>query len=87
LLQGEGAADIGVEDEETVRTAFQDGVAEVVETASRSESLVLAQVFDRDLGVSAATVLDEVAEDCLIVVTDNEDLANLGEFGDGSEAV
>jgi hypothetical protein len=87
LLQGEGAADIGVEDEETVRAALQDGVAEVVETASRSESLVLAQVFDRDLGVSAATVLDEVAEDCLIVVTDNEDLANLGEFGDGSEAV
>jgi hypothetical protein len=87
LLQGEGAADIGVEDEETVRAALQDGVAEVVETASRSESLVLAQVFDGDLGVGAATVLDEVAEDCLIVVTDNEDLANLGEFGDGSEAV
>jgi hypothetical protein len=87
LLQGERAADIGVEDEETVRAALQDGVAEVVETASRPESLVLAQVFDRDLGVGASAVLDEVAEDCLIVVTDNEDLADLGEFGDGGEAV
>jgi hypothetical protein len=87
LLQREGAADIGVEDEKTVRAALQDGVAEVVETTSRSESLVLAQVFDGDLGVSAATVLDEVAEDCLIVVTDNEDLANLRKFGNGSEAV
>jgi hypothetical protein len=87
LLQGEGAADIGVKDEETVRAALQDGVAEMVETTSRSKSLVLAQVFDGDLRVSAATVLDEVAEDGLIVVTDNEDLANLGELGDGSEAV
>ena len=59
----------------------------MVETAGRSKSLVLAQVFNRDLGVGAAAVLDEVAEDCLIVVTDNEDLADLGEFGDGSEAV
>jgi len=87
LLQGEGAADIGVENEETVRAALQDGVAEVVETTGRSKSLVLAQVLDGDLRVSAATVLDKVAEDCLIVVTDNEDLANLRKLGDGSEAV
>jgi hypothetical protein len=87
LLQGEGAADIGVEDEEAVRTALQDGIAEVVKTASRSQSLVLAQVFNGDLRVGASTVLDEVAEDCLIIVTDNEDLADLGELGDGSEAV
>jgi hypothetical protein len=87
LLEGEGAADIGVEDEETVRAALQDGVAEMVEATSRSKSLVLAQVFDGDLRVSAATVLDEVAEDGLIVVTDNEDLTNLRELSDGREAV
>jgi hypothetical protein len=87
LLEGEGAADIGVEDEETVRAALQDGVAEMVEATSRSKSLVLAQVFDGDLRVSAATVLDEIAEDGLIVVTDNEDLTNLRELSDGREAV
>jgi hypothetical protein len=37
--------------------------------------------------VCARRVLDEVAEDGLIVVTDNEDLVDLGKFGDGSEAV
>jgi hypothetical protein len=87
LLEGERAADIGVEDEETVRAALQDGVAEMVEATSRSKSLVLAQVFDGDLRVSAATVLDEIAEDGLIVVTDNEDLTNLRELSDGREAV
>lgn len=87
MFKREGAADIGVEDEETVRTALQDSIAEMVEAASRSQSLVLSEIFDGDLRVSAPTVLNEVAEDCLIVVTDNEDLADLGEFGDGSEAV
>jgi len=37
--------------------------------------------------VCARAVLDEVAEDGLIVVTNNEDLVDLGQFGDGSEAV
>jgi len=87
LLEREGAADIGVEHEETVRAALQDGIAEVVESASRSQSLVLAQVFDGYLWVRAAAVLNEVAKDCLIVVTNDEDFANLRELGDGSEAV
>jgi hypothetical protein len=37
--------------------------------------------------VCTGGVLNKVAEDGLIVVTDNEDLVDLGKFGDGSEAV
>lgn len=36
VLQGEGAADVGVEDEEAVRVAFEDDIAEVVEAAGGS---------------------------------------------------
>ena len=37
--------------------------------------------------VAAGAVLDEVAEDGLIVVADNEDLADGRDFGDGGKAV
>lgn len=37
--------------------------------------------------VGARAVLDEVTEDGLIVVADNEDLADGRDFGDGGEAV
>lgn len=39
------------------------------------------------MGVCAAAVLDEVAEDALVVVADNEDLADLWDSCDGGEAV
>jgi hypothetical protein len=87
LLQRERTADIGIEDEEAVGAAFEDRIAEVVETTSGSECLVFAQVLHGDLWVCAGAVLNEVAEDCLIVVTNNEDLVDLRQFGDRSEAV
>jgi hypothetical protein len=37
--------------------------------------------------VCAGAVLNEVAKDCLIVVTNDEDLVDLRKFGDRSEAV
>jgi hypothetical protein len=49
--------------------------------------LVLSQVFDGDVGMCTSAVFDELSEDTLIVVADNEDLANLGDFGDSGEAV
>ena len=49
-LEREGAADVRVEDEEPVGAAFQDGIAEVVQTAGRAERPVLAQVGDLELG-------------------------------------
>jgi hypothetical protein len=87
LLQRERAADIGIEDEEAVGASLENSIAEVVKTTSSSESLVFAQVFHGDLRMCAGAVLDEVAEDCLIVVTNNEDLVDLRKFGDRSEAV
>ena len=59
----------------------------MVQPARGSQGLVLAQVLNRDVGVCAVGVLDEVAEDGLVVVADDEDLADLGDFGDGGEAV
>jgi len=87
LLQRKGAADIGIEHEEAVGAAFEDGVAEVVEAAGGTEGLVLAEVFDGDGGVGAAAVFDEVAEDGFVVVADDEDFADLEDAGDGGEAV
>jgi len=87
LLQREGTAHVGVQDEEAVRAALEDSIAEVVKTSSGSECLILAQVLHGDLRVCAGAVLNEVAEYGLIVVTNDEDLVDLGEFGDGSEAV
>jgi len=49
--------------------------------------LVFAEVFDGDLRVCARAVFDEVAEDGFVVVADNEDFADVGEAGDGGEAV
>lgn len=49
--------------------------------------MVLAQVADGDGRVGARAVLDEVAEDALVVVADDEDFADLGDAGDGGEAV
>lgn len=59
----------------------------MVQTTGGAKRLVLAEVFDRDMWVGAGAVLDEVAEDGLIVVADNEDLADGRDFGDGGKAV
>lgn len=59
----------------------------MVETACGAESLVLAEVFDGDIRVCAGAVLDEVAEDGLVIVADDEDFADLWESGDCGEAV
>ncbi len=39
--------------------------------------MVLAEVAEGDVGVRAGAVLDEVAEDALVVVADDEDLTDL----------
>ena len=59
----------------------------MVESACRAQRLVLTKVADGAVGVCSTAVLDEVAEDALIVVANDEDFADLGEFGDGGEAV
>ena len=87
VVEGEGAAHVGVEDEEALGLALEDRIAEMVEAACRAERLVLAQVFDGQLGELAAGVIDEVAEDGLVVVADHAHLLDVGHFGNGGQAV
>jgi hypothetical protein len=87
LLEREGTAHIGVENEEAVRSSLEDSIAEMVETTGGAQRLVFAKVFDADVWVGARAVFDEVPEDGLVVVAHDEDLADLGHAGDGGEAV
>lgn len=45
LAKWERAADIGVENEKSIRTVFEDGITEVIETASCPQSLVFSEVL------------------------------------------
>jgi hypothetical protein len=49
--------------------------------------LIFAEVFDGELGEFLGRVFDEVAENVLLVVSDDEDFPNRRNFSDGSEAV
>lgn len=70
LAQGKGAAHVAVEDEQALRTALEDNVAEVVQAAGGAQRLVLPQVLDGQLGEFVDGILDEVPEDGLVVVAD-----------------
>ena len=59
----------------------------MVETASRAQCLVFAQVADSDLRVFFALILDEVTEDRLFIVADNKDLLDVCYLGYCVEAV
>lgn len=83
----EGAADVGVQDEEALWLALQDGVAEVVETTCGSESLILAEILDSELWELGGGVLDEVAENVLLIVSNHADLLNIWNLCDGGKAV
>jgi len=87
LVQREGAADVGVEDEDALGAALEDGIAEVVEAASGAEGLVLSKVLDGQVGELVAGILDEVSEDRLVVVTDHDNLLDGRDLGDRREAV
>lgn len=87
LLQRERAADVGVEDEEALGAALEDGISEVVQSTSSAQRLVLAQISQVDAGELLGRVLDEVAEDGLVVVADDVDFLDLLDAGNGREAV
>lgn len=87
LLQREGRADVGVEDKQLLGSALEDDIAEVVETTGGTQRLVLAQVLDAQLGPCCGDGVDEGLEDGFLIVTDNEDFLDLGDGGDGAEAV
>ena len=87
LVQGEGTADVGVEDEQPLGLALEDGITEVVQATGGAEGLVFAQVFDGEVGEGGRGVLDEVAEDGLVVVADEVDFVYGRHLGDGGQAV
>lgn len=87
LVEGEGAADVRVQDEEALRLALQDGVAEVVQATGGAQGLVLAQVLDGEVWEVGGGIFDEIAEDGLVIIADEVDLVYGGDFGDGGQAV
>lgn len=89
LIKRERTANIGVENKETLGATLEDSIAEVVETASGSKCLILAEVLDSDGRELLGGVLDEVAEDRFVVVADDVNLLDLlvGDASDGGEAV
>lgn len=87
LVEGEGAADVGVEDEEALGFALEDGITEVVQATGSAKSLVFSQVFDGEIGEGGGGILEEVAEDGLVVVADEVYLVDRGDLGDGGQAV
>lgn len=49
--------------------------------------MVFAEVLDSDLGEFAGGVFDEVAEDGFIVIADEDDFFDVGDFSDCSQAM
>jgi hypothetical protein len=59
----------------------------VVETTCRAQGLVLAQVLDAQLRPGGGDGVDEGLEDGLLIVSDDEDLLDLGDGCYSAEAV
>jgi hypothetical protein len=59
----------------------------VVETSSGAKSLVLAEILDLDVRELFGGIFDEVAEDTLVVVTYENNLLDVWDFGDGLQTV
>ena len=59
----------------------------MVEASCSPQSLVFAQVYDLDLREFLGGILDEVAEDGFIVISDHADFLNVRDLRDGGEAV
>lgn len=70
LTKREGAADIGVQDEDALGLALEDGITEMIETSCCTKCRVFTQVLNSELGELLAGVFDEITEDGFIVVAD-----------------
>lgn len=87
LVQRKRAADVGVENEQAFGFALEDCIAEVVQAAGGTKSLVLAQVLDREVGKCGRGVLEEIAKDRLVIVANKVDLGDGGNLRNGGQAV
>lgn len=59
----------------------------MVEPASRTQCLVLAEVLNAYVGKLFRRVFDEVSEDRFVVVSNEDDFTDAWYFGDSSQAV
>jgi len=59
----------------------------VVETSSRAQCLVFAEVLDAQVWPAGRDGVDEGLEDGFLIVADDKDFLDLGDVGDGAEAV
>ena len=59
----------------------------MVETASGTQGLIFAQILNAQVWEFFAGILDEVAEDAFVVVSNENDLAKTRDFGDSFERV
>jgi len=88
LAQRKGAADIGVQDEEPIWLAFEDGIAEMIETTCSAKSLIFAEVLNfLELGKFFGRVSDEVTEDGFVIVAHQDDFLDSWDFSNGAKAV
>ena len=87
LIERERRADIGIENEEPVRLAFQYDIAEVIQATGSAQCLVFSEVFDAQLWEGGRDVVDERLENGFLVVTDNENLFDLRNTDNGAETV
>lgn len=83
----EGAADVGVQDENALGLALENGITEMIETSCRAKRRVFTQVLNSELGELLAGVFDEITEDRFIVVADQDDFTDIGDLGESLEAV
>ena len=59
----------------------------MVETTCRAQCLIFSQVLDAQVGEVVGDGVDEGLEDGLLVVANDEDFLDLGDAGNGAEAV
>lgn len=59
----------------------------MVEATGGAESLILAQVLDGEVWEGGGSVLEEIAEDRLVVVADQVDLGHGGNLRNGGQTV
>lgn len=59
----------------------------MVEPASGTQCLIFAQILNAQVWKLLASILDEVAEDRFVVVTNQNDFAETGDFSDSFQGV
>lgn len=87
FLQGKRTADVGIEHEEPTRISLHDSIAKVVQTPSRSQCGVLAQIFNRKLRKLGRPLSKVRRKDRFLEITNYVDFFDRGDLRDCSQGV